>query len=769
MVFCTCLCLKKHALQNMRHSFTVCKRITTSQLQHSRFYSNTSTSLLLLRQPSPSVPRLINRSLQYPTVFHSHSSRHWRFISVSSSLPCSSNKQHGLKYEKDDMTPIEHLASPTILLQHWSQPINKTSMKETTTDISSPANYDQASKHNLDTTMLTSCIQDGRLGDAMTLLMNSNSIHKGTIGYATKARRLLFTKLAHLSFIELADLLESWMQTQRQQIHEGHISSKRLTLFLKALMMTLPMTLVEQLVLRFPSDYYLQAALVSRYVKNYLASDNESDTQLGTMLALLDTSIKRITESPDTIVRLYNLVLNGCLKKQDWHHVAEVLSRMESSGCSLDTASFNMLIRSRLENDDVEAAKALYEEMVQFSLTPTTATYNTFIKHACQQQRWEDMTLWIDRLLEQHQPNPITLRIMTAALTDHTDQPQVLDAFGRVALMVPVTNEELERTINVSVAQLLRHKHTRLALDILYKLFAPQPNLKDYSLSTLTYNLLIHALAQEGNMEAADQVLVLMRDKKLDDDNNNNNNNIMPMTIPDPDIVSYTSLIHGYIRTATSHDMDIRRILNLYNEIMERGLETNATLQSVVLYGMIKSRFQDIDECASLFAAMVEEDDDNLEQLYDGKMEPKLAKMTMYNMMMDGYFLHQYYGKDQQNSTSKTTTTTTSGQRHIPPEALTLLNQAIVRRLPLTTATMNIWVRGLAIFNHDLIAAEAMVKWMSLTHHVKLNERTIYYLVQTAITQDRWDKARKWIKKYESMGQVIQGTGLQYFKNMVIK
>lgn len=727
---------------------------------------------------------------------------------TATTTAASTHDHHKFNYDTNNLAPIERLSPPMprpeTLIHSSAEPNLPT--PSTIKDATITSNF-----------TVKSCVETGRLDHALILLLQPESAMNGIVDFSSKDRRLLFAALSDLSPSELVALISPWIQRQRDQ-DQDYLYNKRLGQLLKSLGCTLPMGLVTHLLCSFPLDNSVQTAMFGRFVKNYMAteSDDQGTAHMDALLKYLDPLSAGGTTSPMNIkVRLYNMALNVCLKRGNKSHVNRVLDHMDSSGCLLDAASYNMLIRSRLDDGDIEAATSLYGQMMATgtsSSAPTVATYNTFIKYACQHQLWNDMTLWLDRLLlkDEQQPNPVTLRILMAALTDHIDQRVVVDAFDRVVKMVPVKSLELERTATTSIVHLLRHKHTDQALDILDQLFGQSSSIATYDLSVYSYNLLIHALAQKGQLEAAERVLVSMRDQQP----LHGGDTTTTMAIPLPDIVSYTTLIHGYVRSVHNQDIDIGRILTLYKELMDRGLETNAILQAVVLYGMVKSGFQDIKDCAALFESMISNNGnggDTLEfsetmhhvrtyepqwHLYNDigstgshlgpkhrKMDPKMSQMTMYNMMMDGYFVHQTYERNRRRRSSPSLSSssslsphasddTTKGNkrdRYIPPESLALLNRAIENKLPLTTATLNIWVRGLALFNYNLVAAESMVEWMTMTHGVAPDERTIYYLVQSSLAQDRRDKARKWIKQYEDSGRVIQGTGLLYLKDLVIK
>ncbi|KAI7848967.1 hypothetical protein BDC45DRAFT_449437 [Circinella umbellata] len=388
-----------------------------------------------------------------------------------------------------------------------------------------------------------------------------------------------------------------------------------------------------------------------------------------------------------------------------------LLHEMETRKVDMDAASYNILIRSKLKQGKwaVKNAKALYDEMELHNVNPTMATFNTFIDYSCRYLLWDDLEMWMDRMKDKgFHGNSITSRILLDVMLTQKYERRVAKAFERVASIAPMSVDE--DTLNPVIAILLRHKRTLTALSLLDKIFLPfqyEPSSSPLPPPTIyAYNLLIHGLSQKGDLEAAHQVLDGMLFKN-------------DHRIPQPDIVSYTTLIHGYIRKAESHDIDIDVILRLYQQMFASGLKSNDKLQTVLLHDI------------------------------------RLNQAIAYNLMMDGYFLHTYYRNQRYGLTTSS----------IEPQ-LILLENAIKKKLKLTTSSLNIWIRGVVIFNKDLYAAEALIRQFKQLG-IQPNERTMWYICRTAYLKGRYDMARRWLEEYETEGRIIRGRGLCELKKQL--
>ncbi|CAO3631630.1 unnamed protein product [Cunninghamella echinulata] len=600
-----------------------------------------------------------------------------------------------------------------------------------------------------DTAALKECLEKEQLDKALSLILHSktsSSLQSNTVvlDYPLKYRVIFFDKLSKLPPPQLATFLQPYIDyLQQEESKDSHYQynlipagRKRLRSFLKTLGSTLPKDSIFYLLNQFSGYKSVQVIMLQQYINKYIKSEmDDQDQQLDTLLDYLkkvNTNNNNNNSNLDSTlkVQLFNMTLNGCIKTKKQDHITKILNQMEKSGTALDEVTYNILIRSQLDMNNGKVANELYDNMKKSSLTPTVATFNTFIRYACKHQNWNDLTAWLDQMEHHHkQPNPITLRIMMDALTNNTAEQQVVDNFKRVSDNIAITNQDLEWTINISITHLLRNNHIDTALAILQKLFETRPKMEaqSYSLSVYSYNLLIHAYTLNGDMNAAENVLLNMKNPRHHQQQPVNGNETH-LTIPSPDIISYTTLIHGYIKSAPPQHINMKRVTTLYKELIERGLEENRSLQSVLLYGLIKSGFCDSKESMKLFKLLT-------------RISSNKKRSTKLNQKIDN---------------------------HIPRKSIQLLKEAMDKNLPFDTSTLNIWVRGLSLFNHDLNMAETMVYWMTKQYQISINERTVFYLVKAAIKQRRFDKAKKWINTYEKNGKTIQGSGLLYFKRHVM-
>ncbi|KAI9491342.1 hypothetical protein BDB00DRAFT_833208 [Zychaea mexicana] len=541
--------------------------------------------------------------------------------------------------------------------------------------------------------------------------------------YPSSIRHELYQQIAQLEPPDIVQLIRPWaVQHTNENIRAWRIIKDTSEFWSRE-------KLVEMV--RYCSgsehDERLQIHLFSRLLAYYRRTKD-----INSLLQV----IPRDDEGSVTI-KLFNMALNASLR-QNWLKDAEVVLReMQERNVEFDAASFNILIRSKLKQGKraMEGANAIYNEMQDCNIEPTMATFNTFIDYSCQFRMWDDLQMWIDRMQSKDMDgDSITLRLLVEAMLLHPHEPKLVTVLEHVATAVPISPDE--QTLNPIITTFLRHKRTKAALTLLDKIFSLQHEIPP---SSYAYNLLIHGLSQQGDLEAAHQVIDAMYSGN-------------DHRIPPPDIVSYTTLIHGYIRKAESDDIDIDTILRLYHQLRSSGLQSNGTLQTVLLHGIIKSRYVDIEKTRRLFDMMIAEDDRRC-FLPDPSEEEPLDQTILYNMMMDGYFIHAYH-RNQQRGLA---VSSVKAQRE-------LLDEAIRKKLELTTASLNIWIRGVAVFNKDLAAARSLVKQFERLG-IEANERTMWYLCWTAYTMGKPDKVRRWLREYEGQGHVVLGRGFCELKS----
>lgn len=462
------------------------------------------------------------------------------------------------------------------------------------------------------------------------------------------------------------------------------------------------------------------------------------DAKLG--LDQLLSCIPERAQSKALLRKIYNKVMSVCVHDRRYEDLEQVWLRMRQQQVPLDAASFNIqILRLLSQEGHMDQAVQVYETMVnKHDIQPNVVTFNTFISHACRNRMWDDLELWLDRLALHSEFDKTTLGIVLKAAAIYKTEPRVLSALHRVADVVPVDEEE--ELLLPTVVALLRHKRVDEALPLLERLFVNSSK----ELSVKAYNVLIHGLCLQRRLEDAHQVLYFMI---AGDDK----------TIPSPDVVSFTTLIHGYARYSVAEDTKMSTILRLYREMRRLGIPTSPVLQEVLFYSFIKTRYDDIGRIRTLFNMLIEEDDERRRrQRKDASSDTGphcFRQMLLYNMMMDGYFIHIFYRKKLDSFAT------------VPmKEPYRLLNEALRKGLQPTSATLNIWVRGLSVFCKDIAAAERMFRrFRSLG--VEPNELTIYYMVREGRRYGRPNKARQWLQEYEKERGPVRGNGICRIKS----
>ncbi|EPB84730.1 hypothetical protein HMPREF1544_08529 [Mucor circinelloides 1006PhL] len=412
------------------------------------------------------------------------------------------------------------------------------------------------------------------------------------------------------------------------------------------------------------------------------------------------------------VMPFYNAALSKCRDLKEYQHLRLISTIMKERNMTPDTASYNILLRMRLDKEGADVpGLQMYDELVDEGAQPNHATFNTFIKHAIQRKEWDTLEQWLDLMKKQKiKPTPVTLRILFRALCVNPNQPDLSRAFDRVSAIVPLTKQEV--FLNTGTSALLDQRKTSAATDLLKTTLGLKTKL-----STYAYNLLLRALCQQGQIESAQHVLTSM---------------ITTDSIPEPDIVSFTTVIHGLIRH--SDKIDLNQINALYDKLEQQDLRSNNVLQSVILYALVKSKDNNnLQKTRSLFDSIIS--NKNRAQLPVQHGDSPLSEINTYNMMMDFYFLHYHKSKTYKNQ--------------IPKQVFQLLNEAVeIKKLTPTLATMNIMVRGLAVLNKDLVAAEKVVELLK-NKGVAMDEKTVWYLAKSAYRQGQISKARQFIDDFK--------------------
>ncbi|KAI7875710.1 hypothetical protein K492DRAFT_173146 [Lichtheimia hyalospora FSU 10163] len=451
--------------------------------------------------------------------------------------------------------------------------------------------------------------------------------------------------------------------------------------------------------------------------------------------------------------RLYNMALHACVRSNQLDHAEKILKRMEQHDIRWDAVSFAIFMKSQLAKGRIEEAIQSFDGMVSSGITPTAPTYHLFIKYLARNGQWRDVVEWLDRM--GNMQNAVTLRILLREARRHKNRPGMATALERVLENVSPQPIEDENNVGIAASTLLRHKRTQCAIQMLETFLrqrhasVPSDQQPQRPPSVRIYNMYMQALCQQGDLYEAERVF-------------NTLSNIP--AFPSPDVFSYTILIQGYVKQASTSDAT-KAVFDLYRKMPSRGGPTSrGTLQGMLLEATIKTHSGDIGDVRELFNQMVKDvENDTLYPPTNGSLafdppyrrglpSPTLYKQArrhtltiLYNAMMEGYFV---YEREKRQRTGG------YGGLGSLADAIQLLDDAVRKEIKLNTRTLNIWVRGLARWNRDLEAAEAIVKQFHKLG-VEPDERTTWHLVFASYRQYDLVQARKWLQAYEDRGLPI--------------
>jgi len=427
--------------------------------------------------------------------------------------------------------------------------------------------------------------------------------------------------------------------------------------------------------------------------------------------------------------RLCNVVLSQYLRSVDSDGAKLVLDSMQHYGVRPTNVTYNILIQNELfVKDNFENANALYEQLVQDSLSSTAALYNSFLKYHLSKQNWDQVERWLDIALDSSTHNGVnrfTSGILAHALASNPDSTAMASIAERmVSHQSFKENIDDDAVYNSYLTFLLRHNRIGVARQLIHQYAHQLPR----PLSVCTCNLHLHAITLSGGLVDAHDML-----KKMINGQDN---------YPHPDVISFATVMNAYVLQNPEGVPDISSANSLVKEMVQLGIAPNTVVHSILLQGLLTTDFTDIAQARSLFNTIVDSQS-GIESTMTVKHQAK-SMAILYNTMMNGYFIH--YRMMNHNN--------------IPGEVYKLLRQGKRRHVQFTTATLNIWMRGLAKMFGDLKSAESMFRVFE-GMGIRANERTMWYLIDTAVKKRRWEDASRWIQYAEANHIPLKSDGMQ--------
>ncbi|KAJ2962626.1 hypothetical protein NQZ79_g2201 [Umbelopsis isabellina] len=433
--------------------------------------------------------------------------------------------------------------------------------------------------------------------------------------------------------------------------------------------------------------------------------------------------IRETVNLPAQQQSLCNLVLTQYLRTRDPNGAPIILELMQKHHIMPTNVTFNIILHNELfVRNNLSTATALYKRIIQDDIPISAALCNSFLKYHLQHQNWDEAEEWLDISLGAKNNagfNWYTSSILADALANNPNSSGIASIAEKM-LSHPsfISNMHDDAVYNSYLAFLLRHDRISIARFLIQQ-YSPRLS---QPLSVCTCNLHLRAITLSGDLTDARAMLEKMI-HGLDD-------------LPHPDIISFATVIDGYLLRNPEGTPDVNGANELVKEMAQHGVGLNEVVHGIILQGLLKSDFSDIKPARKLFNTIIDSQPEGTANEY--------TNTILYNTMMNGYFIHHRL----------------MNTNNIPGEVYQLLKQGRKRRVKFNTSTLNIWVRGLAKMNGDMIAAESMFRQFTRMG-VAANERTIWYIVDTAVKKHRWQDAKRWLDYAQSNGIPLEGAGMQ--------
>jgi hypothetical protein len=433
--------------------------------------------------------------------------------------------------------------------------------------------------------------------------------------------------------------------------------------------------------------------------------------------------IKETVHSHSQQQSLCNLVLTQYLRTRDPNGAPIILELMQKHHITATDVTFNIILHNELfVRNNLSTATALYKRIIQDEIPVTAALCNSFLKYHLQHQNWDEAEEWLDISLGTKNNegfNWYSSSILADALANNPNSTGIASIAEKM-LSHPsfISNMNDDAVYNSYLAFLLRHDRISIAKFLIqqYSSRLTQP------LSVCTCNLHLRAITLSGDLTDARDML----EKMIHGLDNH----------PHPDVISFATVIDGYLLRNPEGVPDVGGANELVKEMAQHGVGLNEVVHGIILQGLLKSDFSDIKPARKLFNTIVDSQPEGTASEY--------TNTILYNTMMNGYFIHHRL----------------MNSNNIPGEVYQLLKQGRKRRVKFNTSTLNIWVRGLAKMNGDMLAAESMFRQFRRMG-VTANERTIWYFVDTAVKKHRWQDAKRWLDYAKLNGIPLEGAGIQ--------
>lgn len=256
-------------------------------------------------------------------------------------------------------------------------------------------------------------------------------------------------------------------------------------------------------------------------------------------------TMKEIGVSPSVVT--FNSLLSILLKRGRINMAKQLFDEMLNTyGVTPDTYTFNILIRGFCLNSMVDEGFWFFKEMLHFECEPDIITYNTLVDGLCRAGKVNIARNVVKGMVKKNpqlSPNVITY---TTLIRGYCMKQDVVEALSLLEEMVGRGQKPNKMTYNTLIQGLCVAQKLDKIKEILERMVGDGEFLPD----TCTFNTLINAHCNMGNLEEAFSVFEKMSELRVQ-----------------PDSATYSVLIRSLCQRG-----DFRRAEKLFDELAERDI-----------------------------------------------------------------------------------------------------------------------------------------------------------------------------------------------------
>ncbi|KAK1385608.1 Tetratricopeptide-like helical domain-containing protein [Heracleum sosnowskyi] len=272
---------------------------------------------------------------------------------------------------------------------------------------------------------------------------------------------------------------------------------------------------------------------------------------------------------PDVIT--FNTMIDGLCKTGHTDMALWLFRFMEKCNCEPNTITYTSIIDSLCKRGLVDDALNLHSRMMEKCILPDVWTYNRIIQVLCNLNRWEEVSMLLNWMMEDLKISP-DVHTFTILVDAYSKSGKLDDAKHIIQIM----NERGENPDIVTYTSLMQGYCSQGQMDEAMAMLNTIRS-KKIMPTSYTYNILVNAYCREQKLDIAMDLYRNMASDGLS-----------------PTVVTHNILLHGLCQLGKSMEA-----LTFFYKIQGLGHKPDIVTYETLLGGLCKNHY--VDKALSLF------------------------------------------------------------------------------------------------------------------------------------------------------------------------